>query len=56
MDKTETFSSVENFFEMARRIWSSHADLNAVDMQDSTLEGRNTLEEGLRSKIFSGIV
>ena len=41
---------------MARRILLSQEDLNAVVMQDSTLEGHNTLAGRVRGEIFKGIV
>ena len=41
---------------MARQILLSQEDLNAVFMQDSTLEGHNTLAERVRGEIFRGIV
>lgn len=41
---------------MARPILCSPEDLNAVDMQDITSEGHNTLPQGVRGKIFTGIV
>lgn len=43
-------------FAMARPILCSQEDLNAVEMQDVTSEGHNTLAQDVRGKIFGGIV
>ena len=41
---------------MARPILCSQEDLNAVEMQDVTSEGHNTLAQDVRGKILGGIV
>lgn len=43
-------------FAMARPILCSQEDLNAVEMQDVTSEGHNTLAQDVRGKILGGIV
>jgi len=52
--KIKTLSS--KLFEMARRISWSQEDSNALNVQDSTLEGSKTLAERVTGEIFRGIV